>query len=52
MSVRYCVTCTLRDDSVTAEYIEWLQTTHVKDVVREGGALSAEVISLGLKIAL
>lgn len=48
MSVRYCVTCTLRDESVTAEYIEWLQSTHIEDVVREGGAVSAEVIYLGL----
>jgi hypothetical protein len=47
MSVRYTVVATLKDLSVQDEYLSWLRESHVKDVIRTGGALSAEVIIRG-----
>ena len=47
MSVRYTVVSTLRDESVLEEYVNWLRDSHVKDVIRTGGALSAEVLIKG-----
>ena len=48
MSVRYTVVSTLKDENVLKEYVAWLRESHVKDVIRTGGALSAEVLIKGM----
>ena len=38
---------TLRDLPTLEEYVSWLKDVHVKDVIKAGGALSAEVLIKG-----
>ena len=47
MSIRYSVFTTLKDVETLDEYVTWLKDVHVKDVIKAGGALSAEVIIKG-----